>query len=67
MHQLAFPLTQIEKDVLLGILPFYHIIGMPLGGFFFLKRETEKANFRGSVVIAICHFDWVTGRDHATA
>ena len=67
MLQLAFPPTQAEKDVLLGVLPFYQIMGMSSGCFFFRKRETEKANFRGGVVIAICDFDWVTGRDHATA
>ena len=66
MLQLAFPPTRVEKDVLLGVLPFYQIMGMSSGLFFFGK-ERLKANFRGGVVIAICDFDWVTGRDHATA
>ena len=66
MLQQAFPPTQIEKDVMLGVLPFHHIFGMPTDISLF-GSEAEKFHFRGSNVTPFCGFDWVTGCDNVTA
>ena len=51
MLQLAFPPTQAEKDVLLGVLPFYQIMGMSSGCFFFFGKERLRRPISGAVLL----------------
>ena len=41
----AFPPVQTGKDVMLGILPFYHIFGMSLGSPL-LQEEAKRTQFQ---------------------
>lgn len=65
MTQPVFPPLEMGKDVLLGILPFYHIFGRSLS-ILVLQGEPEDANYRGGTVASLYANGRVVCRDHAT-
>ena len=65
MTQPVSPPLQVGKDVLLGILPFYHIFGGSVG-FPVPQAEVENANYRGCTVNCFSSYGRGAGRDYAT-
>jgi hypothetical protein len=65
MIQEVFPRMHVGKDVILGILPFFHIAGRSLG-FLYFQREAENTNYRRYIIASLCGYGRVAGRDHAT-
>jgi hypothetical protein len=55
----------MEKDVMLGILPFYHIAGVFVG-FLSLQQVAESTDCRGRNASSFCDYGRDTGRDYAT-
>lgn len=66
MTKPVFPHVQMGKDVLLGILPFYHIYGQLSCRFPILLWDAEEADYRGRTVTSLYAYAWFIGRDHVT-
>ena len=65
MIQAVFPPTQIGKDVLLAVLPFFHIAGRPVG-FRSFQGEAENTDCRTRNAPSVCDYGRVASGYHAT-
>ena len=65
MTRQVFPPLQIEKDVMLGVLPLYHIFGRTTGEPL-PRRDAENANYRCIGVDFVIDSYRVANRNHAT-
>lgn len=65
MIQAVFPTLHVGKDVILGILPFFHIAGSFVT-FHSSRGEAENTKYRGCAFASFSNYGWVAGRDHAT-